>query len=84
MTRFTVVWVRDAIDQLAEIWLAASDRDSVTDAANQIDRQLAEKPLVRGEHLSEGLRAYVIPPLRVLFSVYEPDCMVVAARVKPS
>src|SRR5687768_8847280 len=39
--RFTVVWQRYAIDDLARVWLASTDRRGVTAAANCIDRELA-------------------------------------------
>jgi hypothetical protein len=38
MTRFTVVWHALAQDELARIWLDAADRQSVTLAANAVDR----------------------------------------------
>ncbi len=40
MTRYTVVWHDDARDELARLWLAASNRQSISDAANTIDREL--------------------------------------------
>lgn len=42
MTRYTIVWVRSARDELAEFWLNASDRESVAVAANTIDQELVE------------------------------------------
>ncbi len=32
MIRYTVVWVQSVEDELAEIWLAANDRNDVTAA----------------------------------------------------
>ena len=68
MTRYTVVWPQSSLDELADIWLNSSDRDAVTTAAHQIDRELAEDPATKGLHLSEGLRALYVQPLRVLFA----------------
>ena len=34
MTRYTVVWHNTARDELARLWLASSDKQAVTDAAN--------------------------------------------------
>ena len=53
MTRYTVVWLRDAIDDLGEIWLAAQDRNAVTIASAEIDRELATDASAKGKPLSE-------------------------------
>ena len=42
MSRYTVVWVRSAQDELAELWLEAADRNAVTTAAQAIDQELGE------------------------------------------
>jgi hypothetical protein len=34
---FTVIWVYDAQDQLAEIWMAAADRSAVSAASHRLD-----------------------------------------------
>ena len=73
MTRFTVVWVQSALDDLAEIWLEASDRNSVSKSADDIDRELAQDAPEKGNELREGLRSLLAPPLKVIFSVREPD-----------
>lgn len=44
MTRFDVDWLPDALDDLADIWLQASDRDAVNFAAAMIDARLAASP----------------------------------------
>ena len=41
MTRYTVVWHQLAEDELLRLWLAAADRQSITKAADAIDRELA-------------------------------------------
>ena len=48
MIRFTVVWHSEAQDELASIWLDAADRQSVTLAANAIDRHLATDATAKG------------------------------------
>jgi hypothetical protein len=35
--RYTVTWVQEADDELAELWLNASDRNAVSRAANAIE-----------------------------------------------
>jgi len=69
MSRYTVAWVQDAQNQLAEIWIAATDRQAVTDAANEIDRELGGDAASKGVPVSDGLRGLEVAPLRVLFSV---------------
>ena len=76
MIRYTVVWHDDALNQLAQIWMDASDRDSVTAATNAIDRQLADDASAKGTAVEGDLRLSSIPPLRVLFAVIEADRLV--------
>jgi len=76
MTRYTVVWHDDAQNQLAEIWTNASDRQTVTLAANAIDRHLAVDTTAKGIAVEGDLRLAIVPPLRVLFAVSELDRMV--------
>ena len=82
MTRYTVVWLRDAIDELGEIWIAAQDRNAVTAASAEIDRELATDASAKRKSLSEGLLIYDAPPLRAVFSVSDPDRKVEIARVR--
>ena len=71
MTRYTVVWPEDIEDEVAELWLDATDRNKVTAAVDAIDKQLAFDAPQQGDELSEGLRALLVPPVKVLFSVNE-------------
>ncbi|MGD0899398.1 MAG: hypothetical protein ABR915_16290 [Thermoguttaceae bacterium] len=73
MTRYTVVWAKAARDELIDLWLQAANRNEVTAAVHRIDQQLAEDAPRQGAELSEGLRAVLVPPLRVLFAVGESD-----------
>jgi hypothetical protein len=82
VNRYTVVWLRDAIDELGEIWLASQDRNSITVASAEIDRELASNATAKGKPLSEGLRVYDAPPLRAVFSVSDPDRKVEVTRVR--
>ena len=70
--RFTVTWHPSAEQELAEIWLQASDRENVTQAANIIDRVLASEPLTHGEDFY-GDRILVALPLAVTYTVSQPD-----------
>ena len=82
MRRYTVTWLKGAQGHLAQIWVDATDRQAVTEAANAIDRLLAVDPTAQGEEVSEGLRRLSVPPLHVLFSVREPDRLVEVATVR--
>ena len=82
MSRYTVVWLQDAIDELGDIWLAASDRNSVTEASETIDRGLQNDAAIKGKPLSEGLRVYDALPLRAVFSVIDSDRKVEVARIR--
>jgi plasmid stabilization system protein ParE len=73
MTRYKVAWSKDALDGLAEIWVEASDRRSVTSAVRFIDADLAHDPMLKGGEVHEGLRMLVASPLRVYFEVEVKD-----------
>ena len=76
MTRYTVVWYPFPESELLRLWLAASDKQAVTKAANEIDRQLVIDPDTVGSIVRNQLRELTVPPLRVLYLVSEPDRMV--------
>ena len=74
--KFTVNWKPQAEDQLISIWLERADRQAVTAAANEIDRQLKSAPESFGEARSGITRLAVVPPLAVHFDVYAEDIRV--------
>jgi hypothetical protein len=82
MTRFTVVWHEDAQEELAEVWINARDRSGVTAAAHHIDVELSQDATTKGVEVSEGLRAFFAPPLRILFMVDEGDRITEIVRVR--
>jgi hypothetical protein len=82
ITRYTVVWLGSAQDELAELWLAAPDRNAVSTAAHPIDAELSGDAATRGVEVSEGLRALFAPPLRILFAVNEEDRLVEVVRIR--
>ena len=82
MTRYTVVWVQSAQDELADLWLNAPDRNAVTTAAHAIDQELGEDAAVKGTKLSEGLRSLFAPPLKAIFAAREEDRIVEVLRVR--
>lgn len=76
MIRYTVVWHRRAEDDLAEIWLTASDRDAVTAAAGQADTMLSEDPELRGTRISPRAFELYLAPLYFMYQVSQPDRLV--------
>jgi hypothetical protein len=64
-----VVWRATAEEELAAVWNAADDRDSVTAAADEIDRRLTRDPLGFGESRDPGERLAYHRPLAVYFHV---------------
>jgi plasmid stabilization system protein ParE len=66
---YTVDWLPDAEEELAAIWLAASDRGAVTGAAHRIDLRLRDNPEEQCESRSGGRRILFDKPLGVLFHV---------------
>jgi len=73
MIRYTVVWEKNARNELTELWLRAIDRRAVSGAANEIDRSHADDAPDQGAEVSEGLRVFFCPPLQVLFIARTED-----------
>lgn len=82
MRKFTVVWYRDAKDDLADLWLSASDPGAVTLSANEIDRRLAEDPKSAILENHEGLCSLIVEPLLIQYSFDELDCKVTVWTVR--
>jgi hypothetical protein len=81
MSRYTVLSVAEAENDLATIWVAAEDRKQVSEAANAADRSLAENPFQDSVYLSEQLRRRDVPPLRFYYEIREEDRVVVISSV---
>lgn len=69
--RYTVIWLPDAEQELAAIWLAAMDRRVVTQTAHTIDLLLRHDPDTQGESREEDRRILIALPLCVVFRVLE-------------
>ena len=78
--RYTVIWRRTAENQLATIWLQASDPQSVQQASDRIDQLLRVSSLARGND-RPGLNELTVWPIRVLFKVSPDDRTVIVLRV---
>ena len=82
MTRYTVVWLESAIDDLARFWLKTVHKREVTESADLADEYLATDAHHKGELLAEGLRAVTVGLLRQYFTVREADRVVEVAYVR--
>jgi hypothetical protein len=76
-----VVWRRTAEDELAAIWLASTNRNSVTVAAHAIDQALAVDADAVGRVVFDTVREYIHPPLGVEFEVIVADARVWVLKV---
>jgi hypothetical protein len=81
MNPYTVDWLPTAEDELAAIWLAASDRPAVTAAQNTVDRLLSHDPMGCGAPIAEALRKLIVVPLMVYYSVQEAQKLVEVSNV---
>ncbi len=70
---YDVVWRPAAEDGLADVWAAAADRAAVSEAANEVDRALAQRPWTAGESRVGTTRILIEEPLAVLYEVVEDD-----------
>jgi hypothetical protein len=82
MTRYTVVWVESATDDLARFWLKAAGKQAIADAADLADKFLAVDPAARSDVLSEGLWAVTVGSLRLFFVLHDDDRKVEMLYVK--
>ena len=74
--KYTVVWRPTALQRLADLYNNAADRQSVTSAANHIDKLLGRDPLAQGESRGGPTRILLIEPLGVYYDVSEDDRLV--------
>lgn len=78
---YRVDWIRIALDALMEIWMAADDRNAITEAVERIDRELALDPSHAGESRPNDQRVTYALPLGVRFEVIESERRVVVVAV---
>ncbi len=79
--KYTVVYRLSAESHLAELWNDATDRQQITNAADEIDSRLAKDPHHEGESRSADTRIVFVRPLAVLFEISDPDRMVHVLKV---
>jgi len=66
---YDVSWLTSAEQELARLWISASDRAGLNSAAAEIDSSLARDPLSFGESRGGMTRIAIVRPLAVLFDV---------------
>lgn len=66
---YTVDWSDSALDELAAIWMQATDRAAVTAAEATIHRSLATDPTGNGHFVREGLWRLMVHPLLVHYEI---------------
>lgn len=80
--KWTVVYLPDAEQELAALWVDPASRADVTDASNRIDRLLQRDPEKVGESREEpDQRVVFVAPLAVLFRVTADDRLVEVIHV---
>jgi len=78
---YTVNWTANALQELASVWMAASNRNAVTHTANDIDDILEVFPYTVGESTFDIVREYTRPPLGVEYEVNDAIRRVVVLSV---
>lgn len=76
MSRYSIRWALDARDALAEVWLAAADRNLITKTVYDIELLLRDHGPLAGELLAEGLYRLHTKPLVVYYTARELDLMI--------
>jgi hypothetical protein len=84
MNRYTVIQPEWVEDQLAELWLNAVDKQSVTAASHQLDQELRSDAENKGEQVDNKLRKLVVGPLWVYYTVHPDDCIVKVWSILPA
>jgi plasmid stabilization system protein ParE len=79
---YQVFWHAAAEQQLAAIWMAASDRREVAAAVDACDQSLRQDPQSVGESRDGPYRISIVRPLVFIFRVSEPDRSVWVMRVR--
>ena len=79
--KYTVLWLPDAEQRLASIWIEANQREAITKAANEIDELLKHNPYEHSESREKGRRIIFSSPLGAVIRVNEEDNTVTVINV---
>ena len=71
--KYRVAWTEPAEEELAAVWLAATDRSAVTKMTNYYERLLSFDPLNVGESRESSLSRIVYSSLLGLYFEVIPD-----------
>ena len=83
--RYTVIWTKDAEDELASAWLNSMDRNAVTKAVDQLERDLILSPLTVGESRRSTVeRVAFLSPVGICFSIIVDDHKVIVTALSHS
>lgn len=81
---YRVYWGPTVEEMLADIWLAAADRDAVVADSEWLDKKLASAPLAQGESRESSLHRFAArPPLAADYEVVPDDNLVIVQSVFP-
>ena len=75
------MWLPEARNDLARLWLAASKRQAIAAASDEVDRLLRTHPVAVARHVAEGIWKLEVAPLLVYFAVSEEDRRVEVTNV---
>ncbi|HET6573168.1 MAG TPA: hypothetical protein VFG68_06170 [Fimbriiglobus sp.] len=78
--RYTVAWRELALQQLAQIWMLALDREAVNRAVDFVDAELLNDPDVKGDDYF-GDRYLTLDVMWVLYRVMPDDRIVHVLQV---
>jgi plasmid stabilization system protein ParE len=79
--KYIVIWSPAAEDQLVLVWLAAVDRNAVTEAAHRLEQALALQPYIGRCRDASVNRTAADHPLGIDFEIIEDDKKVRIVRV---
>ena len=78
---YTVVWVADAEEEIARLWVDAPDRAAIAVAADAIDAALRRDPYGVGESREGRRRILIVSPLAVTYTVKQDDSLVEVTKI---
>jgi len=82
MIRFTVLWRKELLDELATLWCDYPRREEISSAANRIDTELLVDAHVKGDVLDTGQKRLTLRPLTVYYRVDEGDRKVFVEAIR--
>jgi hypothetical protein len=78
--KWTVGWSQSALDDLAALWTASSNRQAVSDAADKLEQELRIDADLKGEEYYRD-RLLSEPPIGLAYALFPSDCRVEVIQV---